>query len=261
VLAVGAFAVLWPGGPPPAGRLALLLLMVALQQAAISLHNDWCDRSLDAVAKPWRALPSGRVAPGTVAAAAYVLAALSAASAWPLGHDLVALDLAGLAAGFAYNARLKRTPLSWLPFALAFPLLPLFAAAALDRWPPAWPTLFAVGLPVVVAIHLADALPDLDADAAAGARGLAPWLGPRRAQRLSLFALAAAALIALSAGLALAWGGGWGLGPAAAVAGGALGWLGLGAAVAKPGTHRLSVTAGAAAIALGWVGLVARTGG
>src|SRR5438876_791368 len=45
-------------GHPPGDKLALVAAMLLCQQVAISLHNDWCDRALDAMAKPWRAIPS-----------------------------------------------------------------------------------------------------------------------------------------------------------------------------------------------------------
>ena len=49
--------------PHPGRRLALLGAMMTAQQLAISLHNDWCDRDVDRVAKPWRAIPAGAPPP------------------------------------------------------------------------------------------------------------------------------------------------------------------------------------------------------
>jgi 4-hydroxybenzoate polyprenyltransferase len=250
VLAAGAFAGLFARGRPPPGRLALLLGMAAAQQGAVALHNDWCDRDLDAVAKPWRAIPRGAVPAAGVRRAAWALAGGSAGLALALGRGVLALNVASTAAAFAYSARLKRTAWSWLPFAVAFPMLPLFGAAALRAWPPRWWSLFVVGAPAVVAIHLADTLPDLETDAAGGVRGLAHRLGARGTRRASLGAL----------GLVGAAVGGVGLagGSRAAAAGGALG-LGLGGlALARPATHRLAVEAGATAAALGWVAALAR---
>jgi 4-hydroxybenzoate polyprenyltransferase len=246
-----AFAWMWPGGPPDGLRLVLLTLMVVLQQAAISLHNDWCDRALDATAKPWRAIPAGVVPQSRIVTAAWATAGLSALVASAFGIDMVLLNAVGIASGFAYNAWLKRTHLSWLPFAIAFPLVPLFAAAALDVWPPGWPSLFVVGVPVVLAIHLADSLPDLNADAAAGVFGLATHLGPRAAVRVSLVALALASGLAAAVGAVAS--------SFLALAGGLAGAAALCAAWRLPALHRPAVTTGAAAVALGWTGMVARS--
>ncbi|MDQ3699536.1 MAG: UbiA family prenyltransferase, partial [Chloroflexota bacterium] len=173
-------------------RLWRLGAMMAAQQGAISLHNDWCDRHLDATAKPWRAIPRGLAPASAVRVAAWVLGAVSIVPAWPIGTRLVVLDVIGLGAGFLYNARLKRTRWSWLPFATAFPLLPLFGATALGAWPRLWWSLFLVGAPAVLAIHLADTIPDLEGDAGSGVQGLAHRLGAPRARRVCLGALAGA---------------------------------------------------------------------
>jgi 4-hydroxybenzoate polyprenyltransferase len=174
-----------------------------LQQFAISAHNDWCDRDLDALAKPSRPIPAGRVAPRTVFLVALALAAASLVVAAPLGLDEVVLVGFSLACGLAYNAWLKRTSFSWLPFSLAFPLIPLFAAAAVDRWPAWWPAAALAAQPLIVAIHLTDSIPDIDADTRAGARGLASRLGPRRAVQVRN---AAGAVSVVALGLvALVW--------------------------------------------------------
>jgi 4-hydroxybenzoate polyprenyltransferase len=247
-VALGFACLLW-GGVPPAAPMRWLGLMLALQQFAISLHNDWCDRDLDAAAKPWRAIPSGAAPARAVRAAAWACAGGSLAAALPLGAPALALDALGIAGGFAYNAGLKRTPLSWLPFALAFPLLPLFGAAALDRWPAGWWSVFVVGLPAILAIHLADSLPDLQVDRAGGAYGLAHTLGPRGAYRASLGALAAAAALG-AAWAALT-------GSLAVLLGTAGGIVALLVVLRWPAAHRVAVTTGAAAVSLGWVAALA----
>jgi 4-hydroxybenzoate polyprenyltransferase len=234
----------------PGRRLALLGAMMATQQVAISLHNDWCDRDVDQVAKSWRALPGRHAAPGAVRAAAWTMAGLSLLAAAPAGGRLVLLDAAGAGAGFLYNARLKRSPMSWLPFAAAFPLLPLFGAAALGVWPRRWWTLFAVGGPAVVAVHLSDAIPDIAADARLGAGGLAVRLGPGLARRLCLGALAGSALLAGAAAL--------GRRDGLALAGAAPALLAALLAARFPRVQRAAVPAGAAAVALGWVMSLAR---
>lgn len=188
-------------GFPPPTPFVLLTATLALQQFAISLHNDYADGDLDAASKPMRAIPSRVVQPRTVLTLAALCSFGSLAAAAPLGADELILVALGLAAGFLYNARLKRTALSWLPFALAFPLIPLFGMAALDRWPAYWPFTYAVVPPLAVAIHLWDSLPDLEADRRAGAAGLAVRLGSRRSRRLAAVLAVTSAYLAA----AIAW--------------------------------------------------------
>jgi 4-hydroxybenzoate polyprenyltransferase len=197
------FLPLVAGGVPPLRQTVLLALSLALQQFAISAHNDWCDRDLDAVAKPSRPIPSGRIAGHAVLALAAALSVGSLLLAAQLGSDEVALVALFLVSGLVYNARLKRTTFSWLPFSLAFPLIPLFAAAALDTWPTWWPAAALAAQPLIVAIHLADSIPDIETDLRAGAGGLATRLGARLATRLRNAGVALSALAL--AGVALLW--------------------------------------------------------
>ena len=187
---------------------------------------------------------------GRCAPLAWVLAAVSLVLAAPGGRRLVLLDAAGTGAGFVYNARLKRTPWSWLPFALAFPLIPLFGAAALDAWPRRWWTLFLVGAPAVLAVHLSDAIPDLEGDARAGAGGLARRLGRDRATRLCLAALGGSALVGVGLGLAR--------GDRAALGGAGAALLLTSLAGVRPENPTRRRPSRAAALGLGWVGAVAR---
>jgi len=193
--------VLMAHGRPPLDRLLGVGAKLTSQQVAISLHNDWCDRELDCKAKPWRAIPSGLIAPTSVRSGAWALAALSLIVSLGANWLELILDAVGLAAGFAYNARLKRTALSWLPFAVAFPLLPLFGAASIDGFDRVFRLAlpcFAAGAPLGVAIHLADTLPDLRQDRAHGLRGVGYWLGVR-GSRVACAVLFAGGLLLLAA--------------------------------------------------------------
>ncbi len=109
-----------------------------------------------------------------------------------------AAHLAGVAAAWAYNLGVKRTVLSWLPYAVAFGLLPAFLTLALPGrpWPPAWAV--AAGALLGVGAHAANVLPDIADDLGTGVHGLPQRLGLRRARLL-----AAVPLLAASAVLAL----------------------------------------------------------
>jgi len=245
--AAAGFALAAAHGDVPADRLVWFLGSVLLTQLAISVHNDYCDRELDAVAKPGRALPRGAVAPGTALGLAVALLVAGLALSWPLGPAALGLGALGTGAGLLYSAGLKRTRWSWAPFWVGFPTLALWAFAATERLRPDLWSVYLVGLPLVLAVHLADTLPDVAVDRAAGVRGLAHRLGPAAAQRASWLALLAAQLLALLARPG---------GPALSAA-----WLaslaGLVAAVAARSDlargHWLAVAAAALALGLDWL--------
>ncbi|MBO0607516.1 SCO3242 family prenyltransferase [Myceligenerans salitolerans] len=98
------------GGPTTARRLLLPAASAGLYLAGMAL-NDWADRDLDAVERPERPIPSGRVTPGTALAtgAALTLAGITAAGA-ATGRRGVAVA-SGIAAGvWAYDTVLKHHP-------------------------------------------------------------------------------------------------------------------------------------------------------
>jgi 4-hydroxybenzoate polyprenyltransferase len=159
-------------------------------QLSIGWSNDYLDAARDrAAVRADKPVASGAMAPriaGIAALVALVLTlVLSAALGWPGGAAALAIVLCG----WAYNLGLKATILSWLPYAIAFGVLPAVAtlSASPSRWPAAW-ALTAGGL-LGVAAHLANVLPDLGDDRASGMRGLPHRIGPRAT------ALAAAAIL------------------------------------------------------------------
>ncbi|HEV2121890.1 MAG TPA: UbiA family prenyltransferase [Chloroflexota bacterium] len=236
-------------------RLVLLFVSVLLQQAAISVHNDWCDRDVDLVAKSGRAIPAGYVQGRTALLLASGTAAAAILLATALGWDMVTLVVLGLASGVLYNARLKRTPFSWVPFALAFPLIPLFGMAALDRWTAWWWTMFLVPLPSIVSIHLTDALPDYDQDAAMGVNGLAQFLGKDLAAKAASASAGIGAIAVVILGTLL---------PSLSSQATWVAQAGFGCAVMLialgemcPGWRRVAMTAGAAIAALAWAAATA----
>jgi 4-hydroxybenzoate polyprenyltransferase len=123
--------------------------------------------------------------------------ALSAALGWPGGAAVVGTAVCG----WAYNLGLKATVLSWLPYAIAFGLLPAVVTLSDSppRWPPAWA--LTAGALLGVAAHLANALPDLRDDEATGVRGLPHRLGAKAtALTGAALLLAASAVILFGSG-------------------------------------------------------------
>lgn len=112
-------------------------------------------------------------------AAAVVALALCVPLSLACGALAGAVHLAAVAAAWLYNLRLKATALSWLPYVAGFGALPAAVALSLPGGPwPRWWTVTAGAL-LGFAAHLADTLPDIAADRAAGIRGLPHRLGAR----------------------------------------------------------------------------------
>ena len=161
---------------------ALLWLVLAMgfAQAAIGVLNDYCDRALDATSKPQKPLVRGTVQPGEALALVVILPGLALLAAQPFGLAAVLILAAIMALGFAYDLRFKGTPISALLFALHFPLLPIFVWAAVGAWRPFLPWILPIGAALGIAMNIANSLPDLPDDIAAGVRGLPHLLGLRR---------------------------------------------------------------------------------
>ncbi|MFJ9767211.1 UbiA family prenyltransferase [Streptomyces erythrochromogenes] len=182
-LFAAALAVAAGHGPPG-------VLLVAAAVAAGQLSVGWCNDRADLA----RDLATGRrdkpLVAGTVSAAAVARAAGAALllcvplslAAGPLAG---AVHLAGVAAAWGYNLRLKGTAVSWAPYALAFGLLPAFVTLGLPGtpWPPPWLTTAAALLGA--GAHFANVLPDIDDDLATGVVGLPQRLGARRSAALA----------------------------------------------------------------------------
>jgi 4-hydroxybenzoate polyprenyltransferase len=169
---------------PDAAVVAALGVGMLCYQFAIGVANDVVDVEDDARWKPWKAIPRGVVSrrAATVLVAAFSGAGVAATSA--LSPMAWGIGVGGLACGLAYDVSLKRTPLSWVPFAIAFPLVPVWVFAALDAWDSLLWWVFPLGALLGLALHLANQAPDVPKET--GSAGLAHRLGTARAANLSL---------------------------------------------------------------------------
>jgi 4-hydroxybenzoate polyprenyltransferase len=173
---------------------------IAASQLAIGWHNDWLDAERDTAAgRTDKPIPSGSISRRAVGIGALVAAVATVPIALPAGVPAGLAIGVALAGGLLYNWPLKATPLSVVPYAVSFGLLPSFVVLALPGAPapPLWLPL-AGGL-LGAGAHFANVLPDLADDADAGIRGLPHILGPFWSR------LAAAALL-LAATAVLAFG-------------------------------------------------------
>ncbi|MFF2453561.1 UbiA family prenyltransferase [Isoptericola sp. NPDC058082] len=182
----------------PGGRALLVTAAVAAGQLSVGWSNDWLDAARDRrVGRADKPTVTGAVAPRTLRTAA--IAALAGCVVLSFATGLVPglLHVAAVGSAWAYNARLKSTPLSWLPYAVSFGLLPAFvvAAAGDGRVVAGW-TVGAAAL-LGVGAHLANVLPDLEDDDATGVRGLPHRLGRRGASVLAPVVLAAGSVVIL----------------------------------------------------------------
>lgn len=184
----------------PPHRLAVLGLAVLAGQLAIGWVNDVADADRDHRAgrrdKPL-ARPGSRLGIGTVRTAAGVALVSTVVASFVLGLVPGTLHLLGVGAGLAYDLWLKGTIASALPYALAFGLLPVIAVAARgDGAVAAWWGVVA-GACFGVGVHLANVVPDLEADAATGVRGLPQRLGRTGALVAAVVVLVAGCVVVI----------------------------------------------------------------
>ncbi|MGW0787933.1 UbiA family prenyltransferase [Streptomyces sp. NPDC002911] len=181
---------------PGSGRRLLVAGAVLTGQLSVGWCNDAFDARRDAEAvRPGKPVARGAVGPGLVWSAAFTALSLCAVLSLACGAAAGAAHLAGVAAAWAYNLKLKETVLSWLPYAIGFGSLPCLVALSLPGSP--WPAWWAVtaGALLGVAAHLGDVLPDIEADLRAGIRGLPQRLGPARTRLLLPLPLVAATAV------------------------------------------------------------------
>lgn len=169
------------------------IAMTAIQ-FSIGILNDLVDAPQDAGRVPPKPIPAGLVARRSAAAAAVGAAALglglsAVSDAWTLG-----IAVLGAACGYAYDVRLSRTPLAWLPLAIALPLVPAYAwQGATGSIPSALAGLIPIGFIAGAGLAIGNALADAAADARRGTPSLAVHLGRGRAWAIHAAALGVAA--------------------------------------------------------------------
>ena len=135
-----------------------------LFQFAIGVANDVVDLEDDVRAKPWKPLPRRAVARqvAVLVAAACAGGGLLLTSSLPAGAWLI--GAAGLFCGLLYDVYFKRTPVSWLPFSIAVPLIPVWVWVSLGRWDGLLWWSFPLGALLGMALHFANQAPDTESD-------------------------------------------------------------------------------------------------
>lgn len=179
-------------------RIVVLGLAILAGQLSVGISNDAIDAPRDiANARRDKPIARGDVSVRVAWAAASVCLVVSLALSLVLGWRMALAHLVALASAWAYNAGLKKTALSVVPFVVSFGLLP--SLVTLSAQPPALAAGWAwvAGAALGVAIHLTNVLPDLEDDARTGVRGLPHRLGGRISAVLAASALAIGAVAVL----------------------------------------------------------------
>ena len=197
VLAMTAgVAALAAGGWPPGATFARVMIAMFAGQLAIGAVNELVDADLDARTKPGKPIPAGIVSPRAARAVTVVSLGVMTVAAAGLGSVSLLLCWLGTGAGLAYDLAFKRTLLSWLPYLVALPLLPIWVWEAVRGFEPRLLMLYPLGALAVVGVHLAQALPDTASDRQAGIRSVSSLLGFRRARLACWVATLSAPLLA-----------------------------------------------------------------
>lgn len=196
MLATLALAGIVASGFPPAYPTLPLLLAMLGGQLAVGVTNELADLSRDREVRPNKPLVSGDVTiRGAWTVLLFGLALMVGAGAFlgPVGFGLCAL---GNGLGIAYSLWFKQTAWGALPYFLAVPLLPIWIMQLFDRFSVGLLLIYLIGGPAVVAVHLAQSLPDIDTDRSSGVTNLTALLGVSRSLGLMWFGLIVSLLLA-----------------------------------------------------------------
>jgi 4-hydroxybenzoate polyprenyltransferase len=194
--ATAAFALIAARGWPGAGPMGFLLLAMFGGQLAVGAINEIVDADLDAQTRPSKPIPAGLVS--RRGAWVVVIGGLLVMTVASLTFNIpVFLVCAlGTGVGMAYSVWFKRTIWSWVPYLIALPLLPIWVWLALSEVDPGLYAIYPIGAAAVIAVQIAQSLPDVESDSREGVQTLAVALGTRNAQLACWGALALAAILA-----------------------------------------------------------------
>ena len=179
-------------------RIALLTVSVFAGQLSVGISNDAFDAARDReVGRTDKPLARGDAAVGVAWAVALGLLVLALALSVPLGWRMLAAHALALGSAWAYNAGLKSTPWSIVPFLVSFGIFP--SLATLSAPDPVFAAGWAwiAGAALGAAVHLTNVLSDLDDDARTGVRGLPHRVGPRASAVTAALAVVGGAIAVL----------------------------------------------------------------
>lgn len=198
VVMTGLLAWIVGGSSLTGSELARLLLAMLGGQLVVGITNELVDSETDRLTKPSKPIPAGLVSRrGAVLLGAVGLALMLIAGS-SFGALSFLLLLIGTGTGVAYSLWFKRGAFAWLPYLIALPLLPIWVAVSLGRYEPALLMLYPLGALAVLSVQLAQSIPDIDADRAAGIDSVTTRLGETRSLWLCWGSLLASLALAIA---------------------------------------------------------------
>lgn len=173
---------------------------VGAGQLSVGWSNDYVDHQRDAaIGRTDKPIVSGDASAFLVGISAVIALVTAVVFSFGSGWRALLIHVVALAAGWAYNLRLKSTVLSPLPYAVAFAALPAFVVVGLPDhpWPPAWMML--AGALLGVGAHFANVLPDLADDTQQEVIGLPHRLGHHKSTVIAAALLFSATTVLVAA--------------------------------------------------------------
>ena len=181
-------------GRGTAGCVAVAVAVLA-GQLSTGWSNDWFDAGRDtAVGRTDKPIVAGAVDVATVRAAALVAVAACVPLSLLSGWRAAVVHLVAVGSAWAYNAGLKATVLSPVPYALSFALLPAFVTLGLPTHPWPRPAVMVATALLGVGAHFVNTLADRDDDARSGVAGLPQRMSERADLLVGVVLLVACAL-------------------------------------------------------------------
>ncbi len=206
VAVTGLLAWLIGGASLAAGELGRMMLAMLGGQIVVGVVNELVDADNDRLTKPSKPMSVGLTSQRGAKAFGVAGFVLMVTAGVTLGAASFLILLAGTGIGVAYSLWFKRSPFAWLPYLIALPLLPVWVAVTLDRFEPSLLLLFPLGGLAVLGVQLAQSIPDIEADRAAGIDSLTTRLGEQPTLLLCWTSVLGSLLLAV---IAVVAGHGW----------------------------------------------------
>ena len=170
-------------------------LAVLAGQLSVGWSNDWLDADRDrAGARSEKPVVSGLISETALRNSAFAALILCVPLSLLSGWRAALVHLVAVLGAWLYNAGVKSTWWSPLPYALAFSLLPVFVTLGLVHHPlPPWGIVLGAGA-IGVGAHFINTVGDKDVDETNGIRGFPQHVGPQWSLVLGVVLLGGAAL-------------------------------------------------------------------